>query len=193
MVLSTLRSLLASYWPHLGLLLGLALAAAWKLRLLKKLGLQLAGLGALFFLAAVVTAGNPVLLLLANMFWVSGSLVDHCITSSPPWLVCAGLVLMLGLQRTRLVWGLVTSLQCCGAGRRAAAWILATVLTAELLNMVQLAAVTRVKCHVVSCDVQVPVVWRLYPYIPVLRSLARTRSDSELRQMARCECGGKGE
>ena len=45
---------------------------------------------------------------------------------------------MLGLQRTRLVWGLVTSLQCCGAGRRAAASILATVLTAELLNMVQL-------------------------------------------------------
>ena len=137
MVLSTLRSLLASYWPHLGLLLGLALVAAWKLRLLKKLGLQLAGLGTLFFLAAVVTAGNPVLLLLANMFCVSGSLVDHCITSSPPWLVCAGLVLMLGLQRTRLVWGLVTSLQCCGAGRRAAASILATVLTAELLNMVQ--------------------------------------------------------
>ena len=84
MVLSTLRSLLASYWPHLSLMLGLALVAAWKLRLLKKLGFHLAGLGTLFFLAAVVTAGNPVLLLLANMFCVSGSLVDHCITSSPP-------------------------------------------------------------------------------------------------------------
>ena len=54
--------------------------------------------------------------------------------------------------------------------------------------------VSRVTCHDVSRYVlQVPVVWRLYPYIPVLRSLARTRSDSELRQMARCECGGKGE
>ena len=39
MVLAALRSLLASYWPHLGLLLGLALVTAWKLRLLKKLGL----------------------------------------------------------------------------------------------------------------------------------------------------------
>ena len=64
-----------------------------------------------------------------------------------PLLVCAGLVLMLGLQRTRLVWGLVTSLQCCGAGRRAAASILATVLIAELLNMVHL-AVSRVMCQV---------------------------------------------
>ena len=149
MVLAALRSLLASYWPHLGLLLGLALVTAWKLRLLKKLGLHLASLGALFFLAAVVTAGNPVLLLLANMFCVSGSLVvtlPH--KHLPPWLVCAGLVLMLGLQRTRLVWGLVTSLQCCGAGRRAAASILATVLIAELLNMVQLPSVTRVTCHV---------------------------------------------
>ena len=62
--------------------------------------------------------------------------------------MCAGLVLMLGLQRTRLVWGLVTSLQCCGAGRRAAASILATVLIAELLNMVQLPAVSCVACHV---------------------------------------------
>ena len=99
---------------------------------------------------------------------------------------------MLGLQRTRLVWGLVTSLQCCGAGRRAAASILATVLTAELLNMVQLPAVSCVTCHVI-CHVQVPVVWRLYPYLPLLRSLARTRSDSELRQMRRCECGEKRE
>ena len=83
MVLAALRSLLASYWPQLGLLLGLALVTAWKLRLLKKLGLYLASLGTLFFLAAVVTAGNPVLLLLANMFCVSGSLVDvYCIHSS---------------------------------------------------------------------------------------------------------------
>ena len=74
MVLAALRPLVASYWPQLGLLLGLALVTAWKLRLLRKLGLHLASLGTLFFLAAVVTAGNPVLLLLANMFCVSGSL-----------------------------------------------------------------------------------------------------------------------
>ena len=55
---------------------------------------------------------------------------------------------MVGLQRTRLVWGLVTSLQCCGAGRRAAASILATVLIAELLNMVQLPSMSCVMCDV---------------------------------------------
>ena len=64
MVLSSLKTLVWTYWPHLVLLLVAGIVIAWKLRLMKKFGFYLVGVGVFFFSSGMVTAGNPILLLI---------------------------------------------------------------------------------------------------------------------------------
>ena len=73
MVLSSLKTLLLTYWPHLLLLLVAGIVIAWKLRLMKKFGFYLVGVGVFFFSSGIVTAGNPILLLIGNAFFLAGT------------------------------------------------------------------------------------------------------------------------
>merc|ERR1719278_44251 len=150
MVLGTLKSLVSTYWPHLLVLLVTAAVIAWKLRLMKKLGFYLVGVGAFFFSTGIVSAGNPILLLIGNAFFL------------------AGLVLIFGLQRTRVLRDIVLRGRGTRAGLLRAGWVILLVIAGELLN-------------------NVPIVWRFYPYIPVLSWVTRQRSDGELCEMAGCE------
>ena len=72
MVLSSLKTLVQTYWPHLLLLLVAGLVIAWKLRLMKKFGFYLVGIGVFFFSTGIVSAGNPILLLIGNGFFLAG-------------------------------------------------------------------------------------------------------------------------
>ena len=74
--MSGLKTLVLTYWPHLVLVTVLGLVIAWKLRLMKKLGFYLVGVGAFFFSMGFVTAGNPILLLIGNAFLLAGTYVD---------------------------------------------------------------------------------------------------------------------
>ena len=43
-----------------------------ELRLMKKAGFYLAGVGGCFFVSGVLAAGNPVLLLIGNLLFIAG-------------------------------------------------------------------------------------------------------------------------
>ena len=92
MVLSSLKTLLLTYWPHLLLLLVAGIVIAWKLRLMKKFGFYLVGVGVFFFSSGIVTAGNPILLLIGNAFFLAGtsytclSLVEADHVIGPGWI-----------------------------------------------------------------------------------------------------------
>ena len=75
-MLSSLKTLLLTYWPHLLLLLVAGIVIAWKLRLMKKFGFYLVGVGVFFFSSGVVTAGNHILLLIGNAFFLAGTHVS---------------------------------------------------------------------------------------------------------------------
>ena len=47
-----------------------------ELRLMKKLGFYLVGVGAFFFSTGIVSAGNPILLLIGNAFFLAGKSRD---------------------------------------------------------------------------------------------------------------------
>ena len=75
MVLSSLKTLVWTYWPHLLLLMVAGVVIAWKLRLMKKFGFYLVGVGVFFFTIGVVSAVNPILLLIGNAFFLAGTRV----------------------------------------------------------------------------------------------------------------------
>ena len=43
-----------------------------ELRLMKKVGFYLAGVGGCFFVSGVLAAGNPILLLIGNLLFIAG-------------------------------------------------------------------------------------------------------------------------
>ena len=92
-------------------------------------------------------------------------------------IVVSGLVLIFGIQRTRVLWDIVMRNKGTRAGLLRAGWVILLVISGELLN-------------------NIPVVWRLYPYLPIISWVTRERSDQELYQMASVdtteeESGGK--
>ena len=80
-------------------------------------------------------------------------------------IVVSGLVLIFGIQRTRVLWDIVMRNKGTRAGLLRAGWVILLVMSGELLN-------------------NIPVVWRLYPYLPLISWVTRERSDQELYRMA---------
>ena len=101
MVLSSLKTLLWTYWPHLVLLLVAGIVIAWKLRLMKKFGFYLVGVGVFFFSSGMVTAGNPILLLIGNAFFLAGTYMNT--VSQKNVLLCLG----KSLQSRTFFWDTV--------------------------------------------------------------------------------------
>ena len=77
----------------------------------------------------------------------------------------SGLVLIFGIQRTRVLWDIVLRNKGTRAGLLRAGWVILLVISGELMN-------------------NIPVVWRLYPYLPLISWVTRERSDQELYQLA---------
>ena len=65
---------LAMYGPHIAVLLMAGVFIAYKLRLMKKFGFYLGGMGFCFLVAGVFSLGNPGLLLIRNLFILAGYL-----------------------------------------------------------------------------------------------------------------------
>ena len=63
---------LSMYGPHIAILLVAGVFIAYKLRLMKKFGFYLGGMGFCFLVAGVFTLGNPGLLLIGNIFILAG-------------------------------------------------------------------------------------------------------------------------
>ena len=80
-------------------------------------------------------------------------------------IVVSGLVLIFGIQRTRVLWDIVMRNKGTRAGLLRAGWVILLVISGELLN-------------------NIPVVWRLYPYLPIISWVTRERNDQELYQLA---------
>ena len=80
-------------------------------------------------------------------------------------IVVSGLVLIFGIQRTRVLWDIVLRNKGTRAGLLRAGWVILLVMSGELLN-------------------NIPVVWRLYPYLPLISWVTRERSDQELYRLA---------
>ena len=65
-------STVAHYGPYIILLAIFAVFVAYKLRLMKKVGFYVAGVGAFFFITGIATLGNPILLLIGNVLFMAG-------------------------------------------------------------------------------------------------------------------------
>ena len=63
---------LSMFGPHIVALILVGIFVAYKLRLLKKFGFYLGGMGFCFLVAGVFTLGNPGLLLIGNVFILAG-------------------------------------------------------------------------------------------------------------------------
>ena len=71
-ILDQVWSLLLSYSPYILILTVIGVIIAYKLRLLKKFGFYLAGVGACFFASGIIAVGNPILLLIGNLLFIAG-------------------------------------------------------------------------------------------------------------------------
>ena len=76
--------------------------------------------------------------------------------------------MIFGIQRTRVLWGIVESNRCCRSGLMKAGWMIIVVFVGEFLN-------------------NVPVVWRIYPYLPIISGITREKTDAELKRISRCQ------
>ena len=71
---------LTMYGPHIALLITVGIFIAYKLRLMKKFGFYLGGIGLCFLVAGVLSLGNPGLLLIGNLFILAGQWI-FCLDS----------------------------------------------------------------------------------------------------------------
>ena len=72
MAFEVIWSTVSHYGPYIMLLVIFAVFVAYKLRLMKKVGFYIAGMGAFFFIIGIATLGNPILLLIGNVLFMAG-------------------------------------------------------------------------------------------------------------------------
>ena len=158
-------SFISFYWLYILLLVPGGVLVAYKLRLLKKFGFYLGGIGFFFLLTGILSFGNPGLLLIGNLFVLSGIKLIWSIRLI--FFYALGLVLVIGIERTRIFWEIFKTNQCCRYGILKAGFVFLLVITCEFFN-------------------SIPVVWRFYEHIPLVNWITKSRTSAELVAMSTC-------
>jgi len=148
----------ASKWLHnlgiIGLVTSLiflfVVFLALKLRLLSKFGMYLGGVGCMFLIAGAALLFNTPLLVAGNVF------------------ILAGLVLVIGFERTKTYYDIFRTNMCCGRGLLKGGFVIfLSGLLAQLLT-------------------KLPIIGRFYKWIPFVKDVVEVQTDEQLTELSRC-------
>eukprot|EP00092_Neocalanus_flemingeri_P035977 GFUD01039174.1.p1 GENE.GFUD01039174.1~~GFUD01039174.1.p1 ORF type:complete len:166 (+),score=35.28 GFUD01039174.1:55-552(+) len=128
----------------------LGLLIALKLRLLSKFGMYLGGIGLCFLAAGIVLLFNTGLLIIGNLF------------------ILAGLVFIVGFERTKTFWEIFQKNRCCGRGLARAGFVI--FLSGMLAGILD----------------KLPVIHRLYRWIPFISRVVDAKTDEQLVALSEC-------
>jgi len=139
------------------LLLILGFLIALKLRLLSKFGMYLGGIGLCFLAAGAILLFNTGLLIIGNL------------------LILAGLVFIVGFERTKTYWDIFQNNRCCGRGMARAGFII--FLSGMLAGVLD----------------KLPVIHRLYRWVPLISKVVDAKTDQQILALSQCnyQCQGK--
>eukprot|EP00090_Calanus_glacialis_P010098 TRINITY_DN18481_c0_g1_i1.p1 TRINITY_DN18481_c0_g1~~TRINITY_DN18481_c0_g1_i1.p1 ORF type:complete len:185 (-),score=39.61 TRINITY_DN18481_c0_g1_i1:147-647(-) len=123
---------------------------ALKLRLLSKFGIYLGGIGLCFLTAGVVLLFNTGLLIIGNLF------------------ILAGLVFIVGFERTKTFWDIFQKNRCCGRGLARAGFVI--FLSGMLAGILD----------------KLPVIHRVYRWVPFISRVVDAKTDQQLIALSDC-------
>merc|ERR1712106_806811 len=123
---------------------------ALKLRLLSTFGMYLGAIGLCFLGAGVLLLFNTGLLIIGNLF------------------ILAGLVFIVGFERTKTFWQIFQKNRCCGRGLARAGFVI--FLSGMLAGILD----------------KLPVFHRLYRWVPFIGRVVDAKTDEQLVALSEC-------